>query len=118
MFTYEDLVIEKNLELVKAGREPLYAVYPRGSLAISDAPLGFLPHGNESDAAEAHDLRRAAGATCSPTPGAQATLLSLGRRPATSIGLTLDNPDLSVFNPAWGIQANLPSRASVSRRRP
>jgi Ca-activated chloride channel homolog len=106
MFTYEDLVIEKNLELVANGREPLYTVYPRGSLAISDAPLGFFPHGNSSDAGK----RKAVGELQDyllTDPGAQAKLLGLGRRPATSIGLSLSNPDLSVFNPDWGIIANL-----------
>ena len=105
MFTYEDLVIEKNLELVRAGREPLYAVYPRGSLAISDAPLGFFPHHNGSDSGKRQALTDLQSYLLSPE--AQTKLLKLGRRPATSIGLTLTNPDLAVFNPAWGIQANL-----------
>jgi Ca-activated chloride channel family protein len=106
MFTYEDLVIEKNQELVRAGKEPLYTVYPRGSLAISDAPLGFFPHGNNSDAGKkkAFDELQSYLLT---SPEGQAKLLGLGRRPATSIGLSLSNPDLKVFNPDWGIQANL-----------
>lgn len=106
LFTYEDLVIEKNLELVKAGKEPLYTVYPRGSLAISDAPLGFLPHGNAADDGKRKILGELQNYLLT-SPDAQAKLLKLGRRPATSIGLTLDNPDTAVFNPAWGIQANL-----------
>jgi Ca-activated chloride channel family protein len=106
VFTYEDLVIEKNLELVKAGREPLYAVYPRGSLAISDAPLGFAPHGGESDAAKRAILTSLQDYLLTDAD-AKAKLLRLGRRPAGSVGLSLDNPDLTVFNPAWGIQANL-----------
>jgi Ca-activated chloride channel family protein len=106
VFTYEDLVIEKNQELVKAGHEPLYAVYPRGSLAISDAPLGFLPHHNSSDAAKrkiVDDLQ----AYLLNDKDAKAKLLAIGRRPASSIGLSLDHPDLSVFNPDWGIQATV-----------
>lgn len=106
MFTYEDLVIEKNQELVKAGREPLYAVYPKGSLAISDAPFGFRPHGNDSDAGKRQVFQDLQGYLLHDAD-ASAKLLKLGRRPATSIGLTLDNPDLTVFNPQWGIQANL-----------
>ena len=38
---------------MKEGKQPLYIVYPIGSLAISDAPLGFLPHGSDSAAKEA-----------------------------------------------------------------
>ncbi|GIF98647.1 vWA domain-containing protein [Catellatospora citrea] len=106
VFTYEDLVIEKNQELVKAGKEPLYAVYPKGALAISDAPLGFLPHGGDADPAKRALVNELQNYLLSDA-GAKAKLLALGRRPATGIGLTLDNPDLSVFNPDWGIQANL-----------
>ncbi|NUR31567.1 MAG: VWA domain-containing protein [Catenulispora sp.] len=106
VFTYEDLVIEKNQELVAAGKEPLYAVYPRGSLAISDAPLGFLPHHNDADAGKRAILDDLQNYLLNDA-GAKAKLLGLGRRPATSIGLTLDNPDLKVFNPDWGIQATI-----------
>jgi len=106
MFTYEDLVIEKNQELVKANKEPLYAVYPRGALAISDAPLGFLPHNNDADSGKRQILTELQAYLLSDEQ-AKKQLLQLGRRPASSIGLTLDNPDLSVFNPDWGIQATL-----------
>jgi Ca-activated chloride channel homolog len=112
MFTYEDLVIEKNLELVKAGREPLYVVYPKGSLAISDAPLGFFPHGNSADAPKRQILQELQNYLLRDAD-ASAKLLKLGRRPAASIGLTLDNPDLSIFNPQWGIQANLREQGIV-----
>ncbi|MFY1636020.1 vWA domain-containing protein [Solwaraspora sp. WMMB335] len=106
MFTYEDLVIEKNQGLVQAGKEPLVVAYPRGSLAISDAPLGFFPHGNSVDPAKRQILNELQDYLLED-PEAQAKLLKLGRRPATSIGLTLDNPDTTVFNPAWGIQATI-----------
>lgn len=106
VFTYEDLVIEKNQELVKAGKEPLYAVYPRGALAISDAPLGFLPHHSGADDGKRAIVTQLQQYLLSD-PDARAKLLNLGRRPASSIGLTLDNPDLSVFNPDWGIQATI-----------
>ncbi|NUT06776.1 MAG: VWA domain-containing protein [Hamadaea sp.] len=106
LFTYEDLVIEKNQELVKANKEPLYAVYPRGALAISDAPLGFLPHGTDADSGKRRILTELQAYLLSDEQ-AKKQLLQLGRRPASSIGLTLDNPDLTVFNPDWGIQANL-----------
>jgi Ca-activated chloride channel family protein len=103
LFTYEDLVIEKNQELVKAGREPLYAVYPRGSLAISDAPLGFFPHGSnpekEATFKALQDYLR--------SPAGQAKVKALGRRPYGSIGLSLPGADPKVFNPAWGIQATV-----------
>jgi Ca-activated chloride channel family protein len=106
MFTYEDLVIERNAELVAAGQEPLVVAYPRGALAVSDAPLGFVPHGTAADA----DKRRALTELQNhllTDPGAQAALHKLGRRPVSGVGLRLDNPDRTVFNPDWGIQATI-----------
>ncbi|MEU5942413.1 vWA domain-containing protein [Micromonospora sp. NPDC047548] len=108
MFTYEDLVIEKNAELVKAGREPLLVAYPRGSLAVSDAPLGFLPHdGNDGARRILTELQD----HLLSDADAQAALLKLGRRPAAGVGLSLDKPDPEVFNPAWGIQGTINEQA-------
>ncbi|MDM4719325.1 vWA domain-containing protein [Micromonospora sp. WMMA1363] len=104
MFTYEDLVIEKNIELAKEGREPLLVAYPRGSLAVSDAPLGFLPQaGNDT----AHQIFTELQEHLLRDADAQAALLKLGRRPAAGVGLTLDKPDPAVFNPEWGIQGTI-----------
>jgi hypothetical protein len=106
VFTYEDLVIEKNQELVAAGRQPLVATYPRGALAISDAPLGFRPRGTDADAEKLKIFKELQNYLL--TDGAaQAKLMQLGRRPVTGVGLSLSNPDTAVFNPAWGIQATL-----------
>jgi Ca-activated chloride channel family protein len=105
MFTYEDLVIQTNQQLVKEGKQPLYMVYPVGSLAISDAPLGFLPHGTDPQkeanfkALQAYLL----------SPDAQAKVEAIGRRPYTSIGLSLPGADPKVFNPDWGVQATVKS---------
>ncbi|GIF50721.1 Ca-activated chloride channel family protein [Asanoa ferruginea] len=106
LFTYEDLVIEKNQELVAQGKEPLVATYPEGALAISDAPLGFFPHNAATDAGKRQalsDLRK----YLLSDKDAQAKLLGLGRRPVTGVGLALPNPDKAVFNPDWGIQGTL-----------
>ena len=103
MFTYEDLVIEKNQELVAAGHQPLYMVYPRGSLAISDAPLGFLPHGSNPD----KEANFKALQDYLLSPEGQEKVEAFGRRPYTSIGLSLPGADPKVFNPAWGVRADL-----------
>ena len=101
LFTYEDLVIEKDQELARQGKQPLYAVYPTGGLAISDAPLGFLPHGNSPDKEQAFlALQRYL-----LSPEGQAKVEAFGRRPHTSIGLSLAGADPKVFNPDWGIKA-------------
>jgi Ca-activated chloride channel family protein len=104
MFTYEDLVMERNKGLVAAGEEPLYVVYPKGALAIADAPLGFLPHGDNPQK-KAHF--EALQTYLSQDPQVQATLLGLGRRPADITGLSLTNAPADVFNPAWGIRPTI-----------
>ncbi|WOP18743.1 vWA domain-containing protein [Raineyella sp. LH-20] len=105
VFTYEALVIEQNQQLVAQGKEPFYAVYPEGALAISDAPFGFLPTG-EADAAKEKIFSELQDHLLND-PKARRDLLHLGRRPADSIGLTLDQPDTTVFDPAWGIKTDI-----------
>jgi Ca-activated chloride channel homolog len=106
MFTYEALVIEYNKRLVAEGKDPLYTVYPKGSLAISDAPLGFLPHaGNENNAKKRENFKKLQAYLLSGE--AQNKLLNLGRRPITSIGIDLPNAPKDTFDPDWGIRATL-----------
>lgn len=105
MFTYEALVIEQNQQLVQQGQEPFRVVYPHGGIAISDAPLGFLPGGEA--ATEKEQIFTELQNYLLRDPAARSKLLDLGRRPADSIGLTLQNPDQAVFNPAWGIQTDI-----------
>jgi Ca-activated chloride channel family protein len=107
MFTYEDLVMERDQKLVAAGKEPLYVVYPKGSLAIADAPLGYLPHGdNPAKKANFEALQN----YLLTDAGAQEKLLALGRRPADITGLALTNAPKDVFNPAWGIATTIKDR--------
>jgi Ca-activated chloride channel family protein len=107
MFTYEDLVMERDQKLVAAGKEPLYVVYPKGSLAIADAPLGYLPHGdNPTKKGNFEALQK----YLLTDPGAQEKLLALGRRPADITGLALTNAPQGVFNPDWGIATTIKDR--------
>ncbi|UFS96402.1 VWA domain-containing protein [Nocardia huaxiensis] len=103
LFTYEDLVIERNKELVRQGQEPLQVVYPKGVLAISDAPLGFLPHGDNPGKRQNFEKLQSFLLSAQT----QQNLTELGRRPITSIGLSLPDAPKDVFNSTWGIQANL-----------
>lgn len=106
MFTYEDLVIEKNAELAAAGQEPLHVVYPRGALGISDAPLGFVDHGQEGADAK-YRIFTELKSYLTTDPAALTQLLAMGRRPAAGVGLAVADPDPAVFNPDWGIQADI-----------
>jgi len=103
VFTYEALVIELNRDRVARGEEPMTVVYPQGSLAFADSPMGFLPHGDNSEKkANFEKLQRYL-----LDPDAQQALLQLGRRPVNSSGLSLPNipKDLldNVFRADWGI---------------
>jgi Ca-activated chloride channel family protein len=109
MFTYEDLVMERNKDLVAQGHEPLYVVYPQGALAISDAPLGFLPHGdNPKKLANFQALQ-----SYLLDPATQQQLLQYGRRPADITGLALTNAPKDVFNPDWGIRTTIKDQQLV-----
>jgi Ca-activated chloride channel homolog len=103
VFTYEALVIESNKERVANGQEPMTVVYPQGSLAFADSPLGFLPHGENSE--KKASFQRLQNYLL--TPEAQQALLQIGRRPVNSSGLSLPNlpKDIldNVFKPDWGI---------------
>jgi Ca-activated chloride channel family protein len=105
LFVYEALVIEKNLELTKQGHEPLYVVYPKETLAIANAPMGFLSHGGSAAAAKEKNMVALQDYLLSDQ--GQQRVLALGRRPVKSIGLTLTNPDKKVFNDAWGIKSTV-----------
>jgi Ca-activated chloride channel family protein len=99
VFTYEALVIEMNQDRVAKGQEPMTVVYPQGSLAFADSPLGFLPHGDNSEKKANFDKLQ----TYLLGPDAQEALLKIGRRPVNSSGLSLPNAPKDIFRPEWGI---------------
>ncbi|WP_124057836.1 substrate-binding domain-containing protein [Vaginisenegalia massiliensis] len=47
MVNYETLIIQTNHELKKAGKEPLYMVYPKEGIVMSDSPLAYVDHQKE-----------------------------------------------------------------------
>jgi Ca-activated chloride channel homolog len=106
VFTYEALVIELNRDRVSRGEEPMTVVYPQGSLAFADSPLGFLPHGDNNE--KRSNFEKLQKYLLSPE--AQQALLGIGRRPVNSSGLSLPNipKDVAdnVFRADWGIVTN------------
>jgi Ca-activated chloride channel family protein len=103
VFTYEALVIEQNQDRVAKGLEPMTVVYPQGSLAFADSPLGFLPHGDNAE--KKANFEKLQSYLLSPE--AQQALLKIGRRPVNSTGLLMPNvpKDIldNVFRADWGI---------------
>ncbi|MCX7680074.1 MAG: VWA domain-containing protein [Spirochaetes bacterium] len=115
MVNYESLIIETNFELIKKGREPLFAIYPADGLCVADSPLGYVNRGNPKKEKfflklQEHLLSKEV----------QQKLVALGRRPAIS-AFSLDEIAKTIFNPEWGIDAQrnltpikLPSEEVIS----
>jgi Ca-activated chloride channel family protein len=96
MVNYESMIIETNRELVKSGREPLYAVYPVDGIVMSDSPLGFV---NQGDPRKEEFFKKLQDYLLSEK--SQKIILEQGRR--TGMGGILGEVDKDLFNPAWGI---------------
>src|SRR5262249_19247545 len=100
MVNYEAVLIETNQELVKQGREPLYAIYPSDGLAIADSPLAYVDHKDAAKAELVHKLQ-----SYLLSQNVQKQITQLGRRTGP-VGEPMQSPDRSVFNPEWGIQTD------------
>lgn len=101
MVNYEALVIEANEKLVAQGKEPLYVVYPKDGLSLADSPLAFIDQGS---AAKRELFQRFQDYLL--TAEVQKRVQSLGRR--TELGGIVSNPNIAVFNPAWGVKTDQP----------
>lgn len=95
MVNYECLIIDANRQLVKSGREPLYAAYPYDGLSIADSPLGYLDHG---DSKKEEAFKKVQEYLLSDE--VQTEIEATGRRISLN-GVSAQNK--AVFNKAWGI---------------
>lgn len=96
MVNYEAVIIEANQELLKQGKEPLYAIYPVDGLAIADSPLGYV---DNRDARKAEIFAKLQDHLLSAD--IQKQLSDLGRR--TGLAGVSDQTNPEVFNKDWGI---------------
>ena len=96
VMTYETSIININKELEKAGKEPLYAIYPVDGVSISDSPFAFINNGNEEKKEIFTDLQ-----SYILSDDGQEILQKKGRR--TWYGGISNNVDKNIFNPNWGI---------------
>ena len=94
--TYEFSIININKELVAKGEEPLYVLYPIDGVSISDSPLAYIDHKDDSKKAFFTALQEYV-----LSDEGQALLAQKGRR--TWYGGINSNTDKTVFNPDWGI---------------
>lgn len=97
MVNYEAVVIEANEDLVKQGKEPLYAIYPSDGLAIADSPLGYV---DKNDAKKADLFKKLQDYLLSAP--VQQQIVEQGRHVGV-VGDELKGADTAVFNPDWGI---------------
>jgi len=106
VFTYESTLIQENIALVAAGKEPLVAVYP-DEIALNDSYLTFVPSKPMTDkAVQDKETFFLSLQKYLKTSEAINKLLGLGWR-AGDNPMDLKSADASVFNPAWGIETTI-----------
>ena len=100
MVTYESLFIEGNKTLASSGNVPYMALYIKDAVAIADSPILFIDNGIEGKLDSYNKL-----ITYLTSPETEKKIQSLGWRTG-QIGMAIQNPDRSVFNPDWGIDVS------------
>lgn len=94
--TYETSIININKKLEKEGKEPLYIVYAKDGVSISDSPLAYIDHQDK----EKQEIFTKIQSYILSDEGQQ-ELLRTGRR--VWYGGTNPAVDKTIFNPNWGI---------------
>ncbi len=94
--TYESSIININKELVKNGKETLYAIYPVDGVSICDSPLVYINNHNDNKKKIFNEFQ-----SFILSDDGQNTLLNLGRR--TWYGGITDKAPSDIFNKEWGI---------------
>ena len=113
--TYETSIININKKLTKDGKEPLYIVYTKDGVSISDSPLAYI---DKSDKTKQEVFNKIQSYILSNE--GQTELVKTGRR--VWYGGTNENADTSIFNPDWGIDTKkyivpvkMPSTAVIKK---
>ena len=111
MFNYESLLMDANRQLTQQGKEPFYVVYPEDGLSVADSPLGLINKGDQEKETLFIELQQYLLSS-----SVQQRIADTGRRTGL-LGLTVDNPDSHIWNPAWGVKANI-NVASIPMPKP
>ena len=56
VITYESSLINMNKKLVEQGKEPLYIIYTKDGVSLSDAPFAYIDHKNKEKSDTFNDL--------------------------------------------------------------
>ena len=97
--TYETSIININKQLESQGQEPLYIIYAKDGVSISDSPFAYIDNKNEKKAEEFSKLQKYILSN-----EGQEELVKTGRR--VWYGGTNEKADKTVFNPDWGIDTS------------
>ena len=94
--TYETSIININKKLEEQGREPLYIIYAKDGVSISDSPLAYIDN-SDKDKLEIFEKLQ----SYILSEEGQQELLKTGRR--VWYGRVNPNADKTIFNQNWGI---------------
>lgn len=94
--TYETSLISINKKLEEQGKEPLYIIYAKDGVSISDSPLAYIDNSDDNKLEQFTKLQ-----SYILSNEGQSELVKTGRR--VWYGGINENVDKSVFNPNWGI---------------
>lgn len=97
--TYETSIININKKLEQKGMEPLYIIYAKDGVSISDSPFAYI---DNSDSDKLEQFTKLQSYILSDA--GQKELLKTGRR--VWYGGVNENADKTIFNPEWGIDTN------------
>ena len=97
--TYEASIININKKLEASGKEPIYAIYPKDGVSISDAPFAYIDNKNEKKLETFNKIQ-----SYLRSDEGQELLGKTGRR--VWYGGTNVNADKTLFNPSWGIDTS------------
>ncbi len=95
----EALAIAVNRELEEKGKQPLSLFYVADAVNIQDYKLGWITGLSEDKQALFHQL-----IDYLRSPQVQDRMKALGFR-SGYVGMHVDEPDETVFNPSWGVDA-------------
>lgn len=96
VITYESSLININKKLEAQNKEPLYIIYTKDGVSLSDAPFAYIDHKDNEKLNTFNDLQKYLLSN-----DGQNKLLQTGRR--VWYGGINENADKSIFNPKWGI---------------
>lgn len=94
--TYEASIININKKLEAQGKEPLYVIYAKDGVSISDSPFAYIDNSDEKKLEQFTKIQ-----SYILSNKGQQELVKTGRR--VWYGGINTNVDKTVFNPNWGI---------------